>query len=142
MARAPADAVLRFFAVADPPGAAVRAELERALGAGGVTGEAALFLAASFPDLAAFLAHLASHGCDQASLPLFRDGPVRRWKDYCHRVERQLRGTDEDATARSSAAFGVCRRCGSARLVVTTRQLRRPGHRINRRCPACAPTRA
>lgn len=48
---------------------------------------------------------------------------VQAWRDYCTQVERSVRGDDETSTI--PTVFGVCRRCGSTRLSVTTRQLRR-----------------
>ena len=44
------------------------------------------------------------------------------WDQYCTSLEEQIRGTGGD---QPPSIFGVCRRCGSSRLLVTTRQLRR-----------------
>ena len=55
---------------------------------------------------------------------------ITRWKQYCHQAERNIRGDDEDTLAPS--VFGVCRRCGSTWLLVTTRQLRRADEGIPR----------
>ena len=59
-------------------------------------------------------------------------GPVRaaaeeRWAAFCAETERRVRGTegDDEAQRLRTAIFGGCRRCGSERLQVTTRQLRR-----------------
>lgn len=59
-----------------------------------------------------------------------------RWDAFCAAAERSVRGDDPNdpvaaAAAEASAAtqrsgvFGRCRRCGSKRLLVTTKQLRR-----------------
>ncbi len=51
-----------------------------------------------------------------------------RWNEFCREVERRVRGEDaEDAAAQRfrTSVFGRCRRCGSERISVTTRQLRR-----------------
>lgn len=63
-------------------------------------------------------------------LPAIQSGAAARWRTYCAEVERTLRsggrgegGQGDEAALRS--VFGTCRRCGSSRLLVTTRQLRR-----------------
>ena len=72
-------------------------------------------------------AHLAAHGgllCTQAVFARSE----QRWELYCADVERRQRGMDADDAAalrHQAAVFGTCRRCGSARLLVTTQQLRR-----------------
>lgn len=48
---------------------------------------------------------------------------VQQWEAYCMNVERHVRG--DDLCQNTQTIFGVCRRCGSNRLLVTTRQLRR-----------------
>ena len=62
---------------------------------------------------------------------------MRLWNEYCGAVEQRLLGLNNTAVDRS--VFGVCRRCGSARLLVTTRQLRRADEGMTeiRRCLAC-----
>ena len=80
--------------------------------------------ASFFPSCADFVAHLRRVGgkLDCLCLP----GPfathANSWDHYCTAVELQIRGEEGP---RASSVFGVCRRCGSARLFVTTRQLRR-----------------
>jgi DNA-directed RNA polymerase subunit N (RpoN/RPB10) len=54
-----------------------------------------------------------------------------QWNDYCQQVERSIRGDDEEPATEVSV-FGVCRRCGSRRLLVTTRQLRRADEGMSR----------
>lgn len=47
--------------------------------------------------------------------------PSQRWEEYCERVAA---AAGED-TQRAAGVFGSCVRCGSQRLLVTTKQLRR-----------------
>ena len=120
----------------------------------GASPDAVLFVGSYFDDAAAMVAHLEAHGpdpfrsahrrtggrCVGAQLPAIRDGPALRWRSYCETLpaprarargataEQSLR-SDAEADSASPGAFGVCRRCGGSRLVVTTRQLqtvRRP----------------
>ena len=86
---------------------------------------AAAFLATHFDDPGDLGRFVAERGCQYQDLDAVRDGSVRRWTEYCDEVERHIRG-DEAGDAAGPSVFGVCRRCGSARLFVTTRQLR-PG---------------
>ena len=80
--------------------------------------------ASFFPCCAEFVVHLRRVGgsLDCRCLP----GPfathTNSWDQYCTAVELQIR---REEGPRASSVFGLCRRCGSARLFVTTRQLRR-----------------
>lgn len=73
-----------------------------------------------------------------------------RWEAFCAAAERCVRGDDPNdpvavAAAEASAAtqragiFGRCRRCGSKRLLVTTKQLRRADEGMTelRQCQDC-----
>jgi DNA-directed RNA polymerase subunit M/transcription elongation factor TFIIS len=68
---------------------------------------------------------------------------VQRWEAYCSAVERRILGTEDDANGATDGSgvsvFGTCRRCGSSRLLVTTRQLRRADEGMTeiRQCKAC-----
>jgi DNA-directed RNA polymerase subunit M/transcription elongation factor TFIIS len=79
-----------------------------------------------FPTPEALFAHCQQHSNRLAfwDLDCIRAGPGRRWLQYSAYVERQVRGDDDEANAQASV-FGNCRRCGSARVTVRTRQLRR-----------------
>jgi hypothetical protein len=124
MARSPSDIVLGYYAAlgAEPPAQTVAPKLEAALC--NEPAEVALFLASYFPSAADLLAHLEGAGsARETDLPAFRDGPQRRWREYCQSVDRRLRDEGEDTPC--TTAFGICRRCGSPRVLVTTRQLRR-----------------
>ena len=48
-----------------------------------------------------------------------------RWGAFCREAERRVHGDTGDAQRFRMAIFGRCRRCGSERINVTTRQLRR-----------------
>jgi DNA-directed RNA polymerase subunit M/transcription elongation factor TFIIS len=71
-----------------------------------------------------FLTHLRSVGgsIDGQRLPGVFSVAIHEWDQYCAYVETQIQGNDGDY---NTSVFGVCRRCGSSRLFVTTRQLRR-----------------
>ena len=88
--------------------------------------------------------HVACHGWDYRRLGPIRAGAVQRWEHYCEGVERRLRGDDNDAAAAAAGTtiFGTCRRCGSTRLLVTSRQLRSGRGRPGPRPAPGAPTRA
>lgn len=79
-----------------------------------------------FPTPDALFAHCQKHSNRLAfwDLECIVAGPGGRWSQYCMYVERQVRGDDDEAHTHASV-FGNCRRCGSARLTVRTRQLRR-----------------
>lgn len=73
---------------------------------------------------------------------------VRRWDAYAQGVRRRL-AEEDDAGAdapqqqqQQQRVFGVCVRCGSHRLIVTTRQLRRAdeGATELRNCRDCGHT--
>ena len=98
----------------------VRALLDNALR--DASAETVVFLASYFPDLPALVAHLRTGApAVETHLPTFQDGPVRAWREYCVRLDARLRGDTEG----TEGAFGMCRRCGSRRLLVRTQQLRR-----------------
>lgn len=59
------------------------------------------------------------------------------WVNYRDRVERSIRGEDEHHTVHT--VFGVCRRCSSSRLLVTTRQLRRADEGMHGGCGIATP---
>ena len=63
---------------------------------------------------------------------------LRRWEQYTERVRAEA----EDEPATRQRAFGACVRCGSHRLLVTTRQLRRAdeGATELRSCRDCGHT--
>jgi DNA-directed RNA polymerase subunit M/transcription elongation factor TFIIS len=71
-----------------------------------------------------------------------RTGPVRRWVVYCTEVERRLMGGDDDTDDTQNTVFGSCRKCGSKRLEVRTKQLRRAdeGATELRTCHNCGHT--
>ena len=71
-----------------------------------------------------FVDHLRRVGgtLDCCCLPGLFATHTNSWDQYCTTVELQIRGEEGP---RASSVFGLCRRCGSARLFVTTRQLRR-----------------
>lgn len=92
------------------------------------------------PACSAFIQHLhhTNGDTDGALLP----GPFavhrKQWQQYCQQVERSIRGDGEDSDIQASV-FGACRRCGSRRLLVTTRQLRRADEGMTelRQCRTC-----
>ena len=69
-------------------------------------------------------------------------GPMRRWAAYCREVEHRLLGSDNDAADTQTTVFGNCRKCGSNRLEVRTKQLRRAdeGATELRTCHDCGHT--
>ena len=98
-----------------------------------------LLCASCFQQYDDFSNHIHHHRGDLSCLllPGLFHTHTMRWREYGDSVERSVRGdaqvtaffvmlsrvTDEDLLQPS--VFGVCRRCGSTRLLVTTRQLRR-----------------
>lgn len=71
-------------------------------------------------------------------------GPMLRWKTYCMEVEQRILGKDDNDNQvnTQNTVFGNCRKCGSKRLVVRTKQLRRAdeGATELRTCHDCGHT--
>jgi DNA-directed RNA polymerase subunit M/transcription elongation factor TFIIS len=80
----------------------------------------------AFPTANALLTHFHQNGNQFSfwNLDAIQHGPIQRWSDYCVYVERHVQGTDNEEVIQTSV-FGTCRKCGSSRLTVRTKQLRR-----------------
>ena len=80
----------------------------------------------AFPSADALLNHCRQHGNRFSfwNLEAIQQGPIQRWAEYCAYVERHIQGKDVEEVIQTSV-FGNCRKCGSARLTVRTKQLRR-----------------
>lgn len=98
------------------------------------------FLVSYFPTRESLRIHVESTPSvdDLWLIPEAHASGVQPWETYCLQVERNLCQADDNTNNRQSI-FGMCRRCGSARLLVTTRQLRRADEGMTeiRRCKDC-----
>lgn len=74
--------------------------------------------------------HILRHGGGADGWPVLDGAPRARWEAYCREVEDGVTrdhegGAGPGSTRPATSVFGVCRRCGSQRLTITNRQIRR-----------------